>query len=256
MFASRVLRAWTAVLWLTGAVILLSWLWIAFFWNLSAIAMPHSNARVLLVGDPQIMASDGTLHGHINQHFNDWYMRYILWRALRVVQPTHVVVLGDIFSFQFLSDDEWDARVQRYRWIVSDITVPIVNISGNHDIGYSSEQGAERNARWERDMGPLNGELALSDAVKLVWMNSMVLDGAFERAWSEQAWAHVERPRREAVLLVTHIPLHKPAGSCPGDEPLVLRSGDAVAQQNLLTPESSARLLRTKPEAIFRYRQK
>lgn len=98
-------------------------------------------------------------------------------RAMAAVQPTHVVVLGDLVSSHDLPEREWGRRVVRYRWIMQDVRVPLVNIAGNHDIGYGAVQMPYWSNRFERDFGSLNGEMALSANLSLVWTNAMVLDG-------------------------------------------------------------------------------
>lgn len=160
-----------------------------------------------MVGDPQIMGTDGSTYGDLNVAFNDLYMRYIMWRytcfffvfspldshgctlrALSVVQPTHVVVLGDLVSSHDLGASDWEKRVRRYRWIMQDVKVPMVSIAGNHDIGYGAVQQSHWSQRFERDFGTLNGELALSENLSLVWVNSMVLDGDNDGFSSRAAW--------------------------------------------------------------------
>ena len=96
---------------------------------------------------------------------------------MAAVQPTHVVVLGDLVSSHDLPEREWGRRVKRYRWIMQDVRVPLVNIAGNHDIGYGAVQMPHWSNRFERDFGSLNGEMALSENLSLVWTNAMVLDG-------------------------------------------------------------------------------
>jgi predicted MPP superfamily phosphohydrolase len=268
-------KAWKWFLHVAGFMILLTWLWIVCFWNV--VSVPDGSPRILLVGDPQMMGGGNSvrLHDRLNMHFNDWYQRYVISRSVSVLNPSHVVVLGDLFSSQFLSDIEWNARMQRYKRIMSAINVPLVAIAGNHDIGYASEQSRHNNARWERDFGVLNGELRIrlvhdpfyfvkkssfkisscfSDSHVLVWCNAMLLDGAVDLTQTEETWEHIERKRDEKVILLIHIPLHKPAGSCDGDSPMLQKSGHVVVTQNLLSEESTQRILATKPEVVFRSR--
>jgi hypothetical protein len=48
--------------------------------SLISTGLDSGSLRILMVGDPQIMGSDGSLYGDLNVAFNDWYMRYIMWR--------------------------------------------------------------------------------------------------------------------------------------------------------------------------------
>lgn len=121
---------------------------------------------------------------------NDWYLahqyRTLRWWAL----PTHVTVLGDLVGSQWISDDEFERRGRRY-WdrvfgaaerVPDDVAAwprhtydvagqlglllydetwqaRILNVAGNHDIGYAGDLTKERMARFERVYGKANYEL-------------------------------------------------------------------------------------------------
>lgn len=127
--------------------------------------------------------------------FNDAYMRHIYkkmmspsWEPLAYLSsllsrsathtprsPTHVSILGDLFSSQWIDDTEFDVRVARYRSIFPDpslsssgsvagavgagveSSVPVmINITGNHDIGYGYDISQDRVERWEQVFGKSN----------------------------------------------------------------------------------------------------
>ncbi|KAG0343690.1 hypothetical protein BG004_005072, partial [Podila humilis] len=88
--------------------------------------------------------------------------------------PTQVVILGDLFSSQWIDNAEFDVRLKRYQTIFTDpletmsFTFPFVqfadgtkmpemiNITGNHDIGYGYDISQERIVRWEEAFGKSN----------------------------------------------------------------------------------------------------
>lgn len=130
--------------------------------------------------------------------------------------PTHVSVLGDLFSSQWIGDQEFDIRLARYRSIFQDPAVisqkapsllglsskdilnshpVLINVTGNHDIGYGNDISQTRLDRWERVFGKSNF-ISLVDIpnttpsidggdssnipgsrLHLVVLNTMLLDG-------------------------------------------------------------------------------
>jgi hypothetical protein len=143
---------------------------------------------------------------------------------------------------------------------------------GNHDIGYAGDITPERVERFERAFGPVNGDVILrlpraandtSDqdppAIRLVVLNGMNLDGpAHDYDLQRDTYLFTNAvmdsleavgSRRTALVLLTHVPLHKEAGVC-ADAPFFShhRAGDeadgealrgAVREQNMLSPERS-----------------
>lgn len=53
--------------------------------------------------------------GALDEWFNDFYFRHVAQTAIRMFQPTHVVLLGDLLSTQNLDDAEFDERVRRLK---------------------------------------------------------------------------------------------------------------------------------------------
>lgn len=121
---------------------------------------------------------------------NDFYLAH-QYRTLRWwTVPTHVTVLGDLVGSQWISDEEFERRGWRY-WnrvfrdgerVPDDVaTWPrevydvagqlgvslynetwqsrILNVAGNHDIGYAGDLTKERMDRFERVYGKANYEL-------------------------------------------------------------------------------------------------
>lgn len=121
---------------------------------------------------------------------NDFYLAHI-YRTLRWwTIPTHVTVLGDLLGSQWISDEEFERRGWRFwnrafagservpdevaAWPASVYDVAgtlgmelyndtwqsrILNVAGNHDIGYAGDLTTERMERFERVFGKANYEV-------------------------------------------------------------------------------------------------
>jgi hypothetical protein len=195
---------------------------------------------------------------------NDYYLAHI-YRALHWwTQPTHVAVLGDLIGSQWVTDGEFERRGQRY-WnrvfaggsrVEEDITSGkddaveikfnlddnswthrVINIAGNHDIGYAGDVSETRIARFERIFGRANWDVRFEyprsgyetpeapPTLHLIVLNSLNLDTpAFSPSLQQASYNFINsvissrsRPvedRSSFTLLLTHLPLHKPAGVC------------------------------------------
>lgn len=121
---------------------------------------------------------------------NDFYLAHI-YRTLRWwTVPTHVTVLGDLLGSQWISDEEFERRGVRFwdrafagservpdevaAWPASIYDVAgnlglslyndtwqkrVLNVAGNHDIGYAGDLTPERMERFERVFGKANYEV-------------------------------------------------------------------------------------------------
>jgi hypothetical protein len=262
------------------------------------------------------------LEGHrkrIDIWGNDYYLGHIV-RTLRWwTQPSHVAVLGDLLGSQWVKDDEFERRSRRYwdivmrgmekvpesvmggeggedekRWggtleILGDDKSwenRVINIAGNHDIGYAGDIDEKRIERFERAFGKVNWDITFTlpkdsrnesqiegdtsseeghasgledpPALRLVILNSMNLDTpAYVESLQMDSYDfmnHVittSRPvddKTHATILLTHIPFHKEAGICV-DAPLFrfFEGGSGVKEQNMLSDYASKMML----EGIF-----
>jgi len=83
---------------------------------------PSAPFRLLALADPQIEGDkkQKSWRGRIDIWGNDRYLRHIHRSVLQQVVPqaTHEVVLGDLFGSQWIKDDEFLARVRRYKDII------------------------------------------------------------------------------------------------------------------------------------------
>ncbi|KAF1954928.1 hypothetical protein CC80DRAFT_447968 [Byssothecium circinans] len=163
------------------------------------------------------------------------------------------------------TDKRWESRV--------------INIAGNHDIGYAGDIDEKRIERFERVFGRVNWDIVFTlpntstssssssssspdgsppPELRLVILNSMNLDTP---AWtpslqreSYDFMNHIvstSRPvtdKTHATILLTHIPFHKESGICI-DSPFFtfFEGGSGVKEQNMLSKYVSKMLL----ESIF-----
>ncbi|KAF2124573.1 hypothetical protein P153DRAFT_426562 [Dothidotthia symphoricarpi CBS 119687] len=221
---------------------------------------------------------------------NDLYLAHIVSVLRWWTRPSHVAVLGDLLGSQWISDGEFEGRGRRYWGVVmrglqkvpdwfygvlgadESWSKRVINIAGNHDIGYAGDLDESRIARFEQAFGSVNWDIWFTlpasttnttsppPALRLIILNSMNLDTpALAPALQTETYDFLNhlistsRPvadKSVSTILLTHIPLHKEAGICVdapffdffnGDE------GGGVKEQNMLSDHASKMLL----EGIF-----
>lgn len=200
---------------------------------------------------------------------NDYYLGHI-YRSLHWwSNPTHVTVLGDLVGSQWIDDAEFEHRGWRFweRVFKGAVKVPeelysspsqdfqghltlgedaeewkkrIINVAGNHDIGYAGDISQDRMARFTRVFGKANYEMRFrmpntsnttSDEeerpipeLRIVVLNDMNLDTpAGVKELQDETYEYLNQVitssldvEREAhfTIVLTHIPLYKQAGVC------------------------------------------
>jgi hypothetical protein len=245
---------------------------------------------------------------------NDFYLAHI-YRTMRWwSKPTHITALGDLVGSQWIGDEEFERRGGRYwnRVFAGGERVPdnlasfpaseydlaayldsdapetkawntrILNVAGNHDIGYAGDLTVERLNRFERVFGKVNYELRfelpihnstlnatifdeetnpesdrLPPELRIIVLNDMNLDTpALNTQIQDDTYSFVNAviDTSSAVefhghftVVLTHIPLYKPEGVCV-DAPFFDFHGDGgVKEQNQLSQDASRGFL----EGIF-----
>ncbi|KAH7110357.1 hypothetical protein B0J11DRAFT_544522 [Dendryphion nanum] len=236
---------------------------------------------------------------------NDYYLAHIVRQLRWWTRPTHVAVLGDLLGSQWVSDVEFERRAERYWKIVfrgmekveteimgdnederrkwggtleilgqdKSWENKVINIVGNHDIGYAGDLDKSRMERFERAFGRANWDIwfelpkvatsAADDtegesednvkptpALRLAILNSMNLDTpALTESLQHETYEYMNhiitssRPvtdKTHATILLTHIPLHKEEGICV-DSPFFDYFDDdtGVKEQNMLSEHAS-----------------
>lgn len=244
-------------------------------------------------------------------HFgNDFYLAH-QYRTLRWwTRPTHVTVLGDLVGSQWLDDKEFELRANRY-WsrvfrggerVPDDVaaypadeydltgylggsddgddsldgsgiwTKRIINVAGNHDIGYAGDINTERTERFERAFGKINYELrfelplnrtrsrsaSISDdqpdrlipELRIVVLNDMNLDTpALSSELQDATYSFVNSVigtstavefKGHYTVILTHVPLYKPEGVCVDDPLFKFHDHDGtLKEQNQLSRDAS-----------------
>jgi hypothetical protein len=236
------------------------------------------------------------LRKHVDLLGNDYYLGHIYRTMLWWTRPTHVTVLGDLLGSQWLSDTEFNRRADRFwkrvfkdaKRVPDELTFHppgrkeilgedgawakrLINIAGNHDIGYAGDISPHMLERFERAFGAVNwdteftlpvasqavdGMQKVQPSLRLVVLNSMNLDTpalneTIQRAtydWINGAISNFSsvEDSSTAVLLLTHLPLYKPAGVCV-DGPLFTfythAKANALREQNHMSDTTSSMVL-------------
>lgn len=195
---------------------------------------------------------------------NDYYLAHIYRTLSWWSRPTHVAVLGDLVGSQWVTDAEFERRGWRY-WnrvfhggerVSDEITSradqgnltlqrynsswsrKIINIAGNHDIGYAGDVSTARLERFERVFGRPNWDIRfqhpprhgdggddIQPTIHIVTLNDLILDGpALDDDILTSSYnfindvilhrSHPVEDRTSFTLLLTHVPLYKPEGVC------------------------------------------
>ncbi|KAF7512543.1 hypothetical protein GJ744_000804 [Endocarpon pusillum] len=201
---------------------------------------------------------------------NDYYLAHIFRTLHWWTDPTHVTVLGDLLGSQWVTDEEFEARAWRYwnRVFASGRRVEdelidnpqggpdshnllgmkvtmdhewkdrVINIAGNHDIGYAGDVSKARIARFERHFGRADWDIrfnlpvseeqnipTISPSLHLIVLNDLILDTpGFDPDIQSASYNHLNsiitqrsqpvEDKGSFTLLLTHIPLYKPEGNC------------------------------------------
>ncbi|RHZ86240.1 hypothetical protein Glove_53g92 [Diversispora epigaea] len=249
-----------------------------------------SETRMLFLADPQIEGDSKVrkqgIRGEIDLIANDIFIRHVYTSfvspySLFTQKPTHSIILGDLFSSQWINDQEFERRVKRYKWIFGDprgeYKHEFINLTGNHDIGYNRDITKHRADRWEKEFGKMsfNRRIPSKEQIlstnnidednkkyhRLAVINSMNIDGP---AWDEQlrykTWSFLDELAEEReqenyqtpLILLMHIPIFKKEGLCVDGPMTVVDEHKFIIEQNHLSYNASKFILtKLKPKFIF-----
>lgn len=206
------------------------------------------------------------LRKRIDLFGNDFYLAHIFRTLNWWSRPTHITVLGDLIGSQWVSDDEFEWRGWRYwnRMLagadrVDDHLVTleegekektfslkdeswknrVINIAGNHDIGYAGDISPMRMERFERAFGKANWDVrfeyphdanetgfsSVRPSIHIIVLNSLMLDTpALSEDLQKETYEYLNslisnrvnpvEDRSSFTLLLTHLPLFKKEGVC------------------------------------------
>ncbi|KAJ5667228.1 hypothetical protein N7507_003092 [Penicillium longicatenatum] len=213
---------------------------------------------------------------------NDFYLAHIYRTLFWWTRPTHTTVLGDLLGSQWISDEEFSDRSQRY-WnrvfrhglrVDDDMTWTgavashspdqdksdkhleplgpdsnpdwprrIINVAGNHDIGYAGDVSEARMERFEREFGRANWDIrfqhpplvnntpketdsvSVTPTLHVINLNTLIMDTpALSNELQSQSYVYLNdlishrlypvEDKSVFTLLLTHLPLHKGDGIC------------------------------------------
>ncbi|KAJ2894692.1 hypothetical protein MKZ38_007310 [Zalerion maritima] len=249
-----------------------------------------------------------SIRKRIDHAGNDFYLSLVYKTMHWWTKPTHVTVLGDLVGSQWIDDAEFERRGKRYWNTVFEGSekVPhevaaependysltgflgiqpnnetetwerrLINVAGNHDIGYAGDLTVERLERFEKMFGKANYELRfelpvseaaaptilsgtnedsdrLPPELRIVVLNNMNLDTpAICSELQDATYGFINKVittstaveyKGHFTVLLTHIPLYKPEGVCidgPFFEFFEEDMGSGLKEQNQLSEDAS-----------------
>lgn len=263
--------------------------------NFPSLRAPRNNAthnndkvadiHMLTFGDPQINGNWASTKyiKRLDNYGNDYYLGHIYKIMKARLEPSHVAVMGDQFSSQWILDSEfynrtlrfverlfprdddykstvvetwekhenydWQAWLERernmdlgvrfnlrkyddvYDWVHPNqkelnLQNPLfINLTGNHDIGYSGDATWQHMARFHHLFGQDNYVITYNkgepEEWRLVVLGSLTLEGpALEEDFLKFTWSFLEhlnetnKDFKGSTVLLTHIPFYKEEGIC------------------------------------------
>lgn len=128
----------------------------------------------------------------------------------------------DIHDLEFGFQDVYDWNTPNYTKQLANEPL-FLNVSGNHDIGYSGDATWQHMARYFKLFGKDNFWIEYNrgtpQAYRIVVLNSLLLEGpALQPEFLEYTWEFLyqlfERKFKGTTILLTHVPFYKEAGLC------------------------------------------
>lgn len=243
--------------------------------------------HLLAFGDPQINGNWKLTKyiKRLDNYGNDYYLGHIYNTMKNRLEPSHVAVMGDLFSSQWIYDSEFYNRTYRfverlfprpiefkrnaiethqkhqdydwnkyledevamdpldrfnsrvyndvYDWFKPfngqspDYQNPLfINLTGNHDIGYSGDATWQHMARFHHLFGQnnyvINYNKGTPEEWRLVVLDSLTMEGpALQQEFLDFTWSFIENLQKYenpnfsgSTILFTHIPFFKREGLC------------------------------------------
>lgn len=251
----------------------------------SGLESSVKDIHMLTFGDPQINGNWPMTKyiKRLDNYGNDYYLGHIYNTMKNRLRPSHVAVMGDQFSSQWIADSEFYNRSYRfverlfprdleykktvldtwrkhqdydwlkwmndemsinedhrfksrqynemYDWYHPDRSEPnfqnplFINLTGNHDIGYSGDATWQHMARFHLLFGQNNYVLHYNrgkpEEWRLVVLDSLSLEGpSLQEEFRTFTWSFLDKLRESnadfhgSTVLMTHIPFYKREGLC------------------------------------------
>ncbi|KAI0203676.1 hypothetical protein F4808DRAFT_417439 [Astrocystis sublimbata] len=248
-----------------------------------------------------------SMRKHVDLFGNDYYLAHIYRTLHWWTKPTHVTVLGDLLGSQWIRDREFQRRNKRFwnrsfkgaeripdevaQYPADDYNVTgilgtenrteaelwqrrLINVAGNHDIGYAGDMTPELLERFEVAFGKaayeLRFELPIQDnatnatvfdadtnpesnrlapELRILNINNMNLDTpALNQSLQDSTYGFINAIihtstavefKGHFTLVLTHMPLYKPEGVCVDSPFFDFHEGGGVKEQNQLSADAS-----------------
>lgn len=243
-------------------------------------SQPVDDLKLMAVGDPQINGNwpQTPYIKRFDNYGNDYYLGHIYNIMKTRTKPTHVVVMGDLFSSQWIGDSEFFNRTRRYltrlfpqpenhtkevfeiidkhedldwqAFIHKTKNTPLedfqygyqdiydwtdgsadsytgeplfINITGNHDVGYSGDATWQHMTRFLKLFGKdsfwIEYDAGTEHAWRIVVLNDLFLEGpALQPEFLEYTWNFLDKLQARnfegSTVLLTHVPFYKEEGLC------------------------------------------
>lgn len=242
--------------------------------------------HLLAFGDPQINGNWALTKyiKRLDNYGNDYYLGHIYSTMKERLNPSHVAVMGDHFSSQWIYDSEFYNRTYRYveriftrpleykknvlevhekhqdydwqKWLNEEVKMDplnrfnsrvyndvydwynidkkypnyenplFINLTGNHDIGYSGDATWQHMARFHLLFGQnnyiINYNKGTPEEWRIIVLDSLTLEGpALQEEFLNYTWSFVNnidkyenKDFKGSTILMTHIPFYKKEGLC------------------------------------------
>ena len=226
--------------------------------------------NIMLVADPQLIDSH-TYPGRnklllkLSQHTVDVYLKKNYKAMLRALNPSYVFFLGDYLDNGRLSTDKYfRGQLERFNSIFKRKKYKkgkkwMINLPGNHDIGWADGVKIPSRKRFKKYFGNPNSvkvinnvEFISLDTISLSAMEESIYGPAREFFDTNFGTSIVKTKPR---VLFTHVPLYRDPNelTCgPLRESSVFHTSKGYQYQLVLSPELSSDILnRIKPDLIF-----
>ncbi|GMM55354.1 Ted1 protein [Maudiozyma humilis] len=239
------------------------------------------DVHMMALGDPQIKGvwKNTPYITRLDTFGNDYYLGHIFKTMKQRLSPSHVVVMGDLFSSQWIPDSEFYNRTRRYvnRLFKRDTSLIeeikqsnhnndtglfqvdwqawgstfneilennpedfkfgykdvdawsddedylFVNLTGNHDVGYSGDATYQHLTRFQKLFGKDNFWIEYGSETdhpwRLVVLNDLLLEGpALQPEFVDYDWEFLRQLEAQnftgSTILATHVPFYKEEGLC------------------------------------------
>ncbi|WP_372570701.1 metallophosphoesterase family protein [Ruegeria jejuensis] len=169
-----------------------------------------------LISDTHVNPTDDSCNSPfpVNQRAN-WRFRHVV-RELNQQPAKFVIHAGDLLHPVPETRAAYVQAAREYRTIASELTVPLYEIPGNHDIGDTPIKGGPASpttdatiAAWEQQFGPQFQSFD-SWGIRFLLINAQLINSGLSSEMEQRNWLEAELAGSQAQrkMLVLHHPLY------------------------------------------------